>query len=106
MKKIRIAALVLFVVGGLAVPMIEAQQAGIKRTPLQQVDLSIPNREVVQVRVDFEPGASFPDHTHPGEEIVLCPRRLAGVSVDGQPPRTLKADDRIVHPGHSKGRTS
>ena len=32
-----------------------AQQSGIKRTDLQQHDLGIAGREVVQVRVDFSP---------------------------------------------------
>ena len=40
------------------------------RTDLQRHDLSIPGRETVQVRVDFDPGATAPKHTHPGEEIV------------------------------------
>jgi quercetin dioxygenase-like cupin family protein len=70
MKKIGKIVMALFLGGVLAVQIVEAQQAGIKRTPLQQVDLSAPGREVVQVRVDFEPGSGFPDHTHPGEEII------------------------------------
>ena len=37
----------------LAVHVARAQQSGIARTGLQQHDLSIPGREVVQVRVDF-----------------------------------------------------
>ena len=47
-----------------------AQQAGIKRTDLQQHDLSIPGRQAIQARVDFAPGAAFGKHIHPGEEIV------------------------------------
>src|SRR6267378_2227621 len=47
-----------------------AQQAGTKRTPLQQHDLSAPGREVIQVRVDFDPGYVSPRHTHFGEEII------------------------------------
>lgn len=70
MKKIVNIVIALFLAGALTVQIVEAQQAGIKRTPLQQVDLSVPGREVVQVRVEFEPGASFPNHTHPGEEII------------------------------------
>ena len=70
MKKIGYMVTALLVGGMLAVQIVEGQQAGIKRTPLQQVDLSAPGREVVQVRVEFEPGAGFPDHTHPGEEII------------------------------------
>ena len=47
-----------------------ARPPGTARTDLQRHDLSIPGREVVQLRVDFAPGASFPGHTHPGEEII------------------------------------
>ena len=45
-------------------------QQGVKRTDLQQHDLSIPGREVIQVRVDIAPGVVAPKHTHPGEEII------------------------------------
>ena len=48
----------------------QAQQPGIKRTELQRYDLSIPGREVIQVRVDLDPGVTFPKHSHPGEEII------------------------------------
>ena len=36
-----------------------AQSPGVTRNDLQRHDLSIPGREVVQVRVDFAPGAAF-----------------------------------------------
>src|ERR671915_2592093 len=48
----------------------EQQTSGIRRTDLQQHDLGIPGREVVQNRVDIAPGVLAPDHSHPGEEIV------------------------------------
>ena len=63
----------------LALNMALAQQAGIKRTDLQRHDLSVPGREVVQVRVDFAPGCRFPAHPS-GRRDHLCPRRYAGVS--------------------------
>src|SRR5882757_7667628 len=47
-----------------------ARQPGIKRTDLQRHDLSADGREVIQVRVDFDPGYVAPRHTHPGEEII------------------------------------
>jgi quercetin dioxygenase-like cupin family protein len=47
-----------------------AQQSGITRTDLQQHDLSIPGREVVQQRVDIGPEAPAVKQTHPGEEII------------------------------------
>lgn len=47
---------------------LNAQQAGFKRTVLQQVDISVPGREVVSAIAEFEPRATVGWHTHPGEE--------------------------------------
>ena len=57
------AAAVLIVASGLAPHVAQAQQPGIKRTDLQRHDLSVPGREVVQVRVDFDSGTAFGKHT-------------------------------------------
>jgi quercetin dioxygenase-like cupin family protein len=57
-------------VGTSALSAQPARPPGTTRIDLQRHDLSIPGREVVQLRVDFAPGASFPRHTHPGEEII------------------------------------
>jgi quercetin dioxygenase-like cupin family protein len=71
MKKTRIlSAAALLVAGGLTLHLAQAQQAGSKRTDLQRHDLSAYGREVVQVRVDFDPGYVALRHTHPGEEII------------------------------------
>ena len=70
MKTTRITALAVLIVGiSLALPAAQSQQPGTKRTDLQRHDLSIPGREVVQVRVDIAPGAEFPRHSHPGESL-------------------------------------
>jgi quercetin dioxygenase-like cupin family protein len=66
-------------------------QPRITRTDLQHHDLGIPGREVVQVRVDFSPGAAFGRHTHPGEEIVYVLAGSLEYEVDGTPTATLKA---------------
>jgi quercetin dioxygenase-like cupin family protein len=63
-----IAAAMLVAVGGVATQVALAQ-SGIGRTEVQRHDLPQAGREVVQVRVDFAPGAAFGDHTHPGEEV-------------------------------------
>jgi quercetin dioxygenase-like cupin family protein len=47
-----------------------ARPPGTARVDLQRHDLSIGGWETLQVRVDFAPGASFPMHRHPGEEII------------------------------------
>ena len=51
----RLIAAVLMVVSALALCVIDAQEAGTKRTDLQRHDLSAAGREVIQVRVDFDP---------------------------------------------------
>jgi quercetin dioxygenase-like cupin family protein len=43
--------------------------AQIKRTVLQQVDASVPGREVITARADFPAGGTTGMHTHPGDEI-------------------------------------
>jgi quercetin dioxygenase-like cupin family protein len=76
----------------------QAQKPGVKRTDLQRYDLSAPGREVVQVRVDIDPGVSFPNHRHPGEEIVYVIEGLLEYRVEGKPPVTLKAGDVLFVP--------
>ena len=71
---------------------------GIKRTDLQQNDLSIPGREVVQVRVDFEAGAVAPRHSHPGEEVVYVIEGTFEYTLDGKPPVTLEAGEVLLIP--------
>ena len=79
---------------GLAV----AQQSGIKRTELQRHDLSIPERETVQVRIDFEKGAAFGKHSHHGEEIIYVLEGEFVYEVEGQSPAKLKAGDVLFIP--------
>ena len=71
---------------------------GSTRTDLQRHDLSIPGREVLQARVDFAPGASFPAHRHPGEEIIYVLAGTLEYELEGQPPVTLEAGRRPVRP--------
>jgi quercetin dioxygenase-like cupin family protein len=79
----------------------QAQQPGSKRTDLQRHDLSAPGREVVQVRVDFDPGYVSPRHTHPGEEIVYVLEGSLEYEVEGRPPETLKAGDVLFIPART-----
>jgi hypothetical protein len=61
MKTARIITVAtLIVASGLALRVAQSQQTGIKRTELQRHDLSIPGREVIQVRGDFPVGAAVP----------------------------------------------
>ena len=93
---ITVAALI--AASGLALHVARAQQPGIKRTDLQRHDLSVPGREVVQVRVDFAPGVAFGKHSHPGEEIVYVLEGSLEYQVEGKPPVTLKAGEVLFIP--------
>ena len=92
------AVLALILAIGLAPQVGQAQQPGITRTDLQRHDLSVPGREVVQVRVDFAPGAAFPRHSHPGEEIVYAIEGTMEYQLEDQPPATLKAGEVLFIP--------
>ncbi|HET9713080.1 MAG TPA: cupin domain-containing protein [Pyrinomonadaceae bacterium] len=98
MKATRIMTIVVMVVSGLALHLTQAQQSGIKRTDLQQHDLGIPGREVVQVRVDNGPGVVAPNHSHPGKEIIYVIEGSLEYQVEGKPPVTLKAGEVLFIP--------
>ena len=93
---ITVAALI--AASGLALHVALSQLPGIKRTDLQRHDLSVPGREVVQVRVDFAPGVAFGKHSHPGEEIVYVLEGSLEYQVEGKPPVTLKAGEVLFIP--------
>ena len=92
------AIVVLIVGSGLAVQLVRAQQPGTKRTDLQQHDLSIPGREVVQVRVDFDPGYIAPRHAHFGEEIIYVLEGTLQYWIGDKPPVTVKPGDVLFVP--------
>jgi quercetin dioxygenase-like cupin family protein len=93
-----IAAAALALGGVLTNGIALAQQAGIVRTELQRRDLSLPGREAIQVRVDFNQGAGFPRHRHPGEEIAYVLEGTVEYRLDGKPPITLQAGDSLFIP--------
>jgi len=74
------------------------QQTGIRRTDLQRHDLSVPGREVIQSRVDLDPGVVAPRHRHPGEEIVYVIEGTLEYQLEGQLPVTVKAGDVVFIP--------
>lgn len=92
-----LASVVLAMAGGFALHAL-AQQTGVKRTELQRHDLSIPGRELIQVRVDLDPGVTFPAHSHPGEEIAYVLEGVWEYQIEGKPPITLKAGESLFIP--------
>lgn len=73
-------------------------QAGLHRTDLLRKDLDVEGREVIQVRVDFEPGVTSPNHTHPGVEVAYVIDGTFEYQLEGQPPVTLKAGESLYIP--------
>ena len=99
MKTTLIMAVAMLIAGsGLAPDVAQPQQPGTKRTDLQRHDLSVPGREVIQVRVDFDSGYVAPRHTHFGEEIIYVLEGTLEYSVEGSPPKIYKAGDVLIVP--------
>jgi quercetin dioxygenase-like cupin family protein len=71
---------------------------GFKRTPVQQGELSIPNKDVVQAVAEFVPGGESGRHTHPGEEIAYVLDGSISVEIQGKPAVTKKAGEGIIIP--------
>lgn len=99
MKTTLIIGIAMLMLGcGLAPNAAQAQQTGSKRTDLQRHDLSAPGREVIQVRVDFDPGYVSPKHTHPGEEIIYILEGTLEYEIAGKPPARVKPGDVLFVP--------
>jgi len=99
MKVLRILAAATLIAGSsLAFSLADAQQPAIKRTELLRNDLSVPGRETVQMRVEFEPGAALGFHTHPGEEITYVLEGSSEYEIKGKPPIMLNAGDSLFIP--------
>ena len=77
------------------------QAAGIRRTDLQEHDLSIPGREVIQNRVELGPEAPYVWHKHPGEEIIYVLEGTLEYAIDGRPTQTYNAGDALMVPAET-----
>lgn len=75
-----------------------AQQAGFKRTVLQQQKLSVAGREAVTALAEFQPGATVGRHTHPGEEIGYILEGAIVLETAGKPDVTLTAGQTFFIP--------
>src|SRR6266566_5879440 len=94
-----IMGIAMLIVGSSLAPHVaQSQIPGTKRTDLQRHDLSVPGREVIQVRVDFDPGYVAPRHTHPGEEVIYVIEGTLEYQIEGQPTRTVKPGDVLFVP--------
>ena len=92
-----IAAAVLIVANGVVLQVTQAQ-SGITRSEVVRHDLGVPGREVIQVRVDFAPGAAFGKHSHPGIEIAYVLEGILEYQLEGKPPVTLAEGEALIIP--------
>ena len=105
-----IAATAVVVLSALALHAQSARQPGTRRTELQRHDLGITGREVVQARIELDPGVSFGKHWHPGEEIVYVLEGSIVYELEGRPPIRVNAGEvlfippRTVHSAKNVGR--
>ena len=70
-----------------------AQQAGIKRTVLQRVDVPGSTYETVLGVAEIAAGINAGRHFHPGPETGTVTEGEMVLLIDGQPPKTLKVGD-------------
>jgi quercetin dioxygenase-like cupin family protein len=98
LANLTLTAAVAALAGTWGIQSLNAQQPGLTRVPLQDVQLSAPGRHAVQARGEFSPGGAVGRHTHPGEEVSYVLEGTLQLEVDGQPPRTLKAGEAFSIP--------
>jgi quercetin dioxygenase-like cupin family protein len=77
------------------------QVPGISRTDLQEHDLSVPGRRVIQHRVEIGPEAPAFRHFHPGEEIIYVLEGELEYQIQGEPTMTVKAGEALIVPAET-----
>jgi quercetin dioxygenase-like cupin family protein len=89
------AACALCTVTGFLASGVEAQNAptGLKRTILKRLDGPVEGFEIVDVKVEIEPGATIARHTHPGIESGYFISGSVELTVEGEGTRTFRAGD-------------
>jgi quercetin dioxygenase-like cupin family protein len=80
---------------------VQQQVPGLTRTDLQEHDLSVPGREVIQHRVEISPDAPPIRHKHPGEEIIYVLAGSLEYQVDGEAPTTVDSGEVFFVPGET-----
>ena len=79
----------------------QQQVPGINRVDLQQHDLSVPGREVIQNRVELSPEAPPLRHFHYGEEIIYVLEGELEYQIDREETRTVKAGEALTVPAQA-----
>ena len=81
--------------------MATQQVPGLHRTDLQQHDLSVPGREVIQNRVEIDPDAPAIRHWHPGEEIIYVLEGTLEYEIDGESATRVDAGEALMVPAET-----
>ena len=82
-----------------APPPVTQGAGNIKRTPLQKFDVPGTSHETVTAIAEISPNvASIGRHSHFGPETGYLLEGEATLTIEGQPPKTLKAGDSYVVP--------
>jgi quercetin dioxygenase-like cupin family protein len=76
----------------------DALAATLKRTEIQRGPLSLPGREMVQVRTEIPPGVASGWHTHPGEEVGYIIAGTVRMEIRDRPTLILNAGDGFLIP--------
>jgi len=74
------------------------QAPGLTRTDIQEHDLSVPGRQVIQNRVEISPDAPLLRHKHPGEEVIYVLEGSLEYQIDGLPPTRVSAGEGLMVP--------
>jgi len=77
------------------------QAPGLFRTDIQQHDLNVPDRQMIQNRVDIGPEAPVIRHKHPGEEIIYVLEGSLEYQLEGQQPITVSAGEGLMVPAET-----
>ena len=85
-------------IGLLSLQTAQAQQNVTQRTDLVQSDIIVPGKEVLQVRVDFNPGVVSINHRHPGEEVAFVLEGTLEYQLEGRQPVTLTVGQSLFIP--------
>jgi quercetin dioxygenase-like cupin family protein len=77
------------------------QAPGLKRADIQEHDLSVPGRQVIQNRVDISPDAPLFRHKHPGEEVIYVLEGSLEYQIEGQQPTRVSAGEGLMGPARN-----
>ena len=92
-QKRAIAGIAAALSAGLFVGLAAQAPSLVKRTVLQQADLSAPGREGVMAIAELQPKGTTGRHTHPGEEISYVLAGPLTVEIDGKPAKVVQTGE-------------